>query len=156
MNKTAHILKNWLPVVFWLCCIFLLSTESFSAENTSRILEPLLRFLKPHITAREIDTIHFLIRKTAHVTEYCITSFLLFHSFHNTIQYKRYWWWVFYSLVIVMIVAATDEYHQSFVISRTSSIVDVGIDIAGGILGQGISIILYQFRRMREKSSDIR
>jgi VanZ family protein len=151
MNKTVHIIKNWLPVVLWICCIFLLSTGSFSAENTSRILEPLLRFLKPRITAGEIDTIHFLIRKAAHVTEYCIASLLLFHSFRNTIQFQRYWWWVFYSLVIVIFVAATDEYHQAFVISRTSSIVDVGIDIIGGILGQGISITLYRLRRTLEK-----
>ena len=151
MNKTEHIIKNWLPVVLWICCIFLLSTESFSAENTSRILVRLLRFLIPHITAREIDTIHFLIRKAAHVTEYCIASLLLFHSFRNTMQFQRYWWWVLYSLVIVIFVAATDEYHQAFVISRTSSVVDVGIDIVGGILGQGISITLYQLRRAREK-----
>ena len=151
MNKTELILKDWLPVVLWICCIFLLSTESFSAENTSRILERLLRFFIPHITAREIDTIHFFVRKAAHVTEYCIASLLLFHSFRNTIQFQRYWWWVFYSLVIVIFVAATDEYHQAFVISRTSSVVDVGIDIIGGILGQGISIIFYRFHRTREK-----
>ncbi len=151
MNKTAHILKNWLPVVLWLCCIFLLSTESFSAENTSRILERLLRFLLPHITAREIDIIHFLVRKAAHVTEYCIMSLLLFHSFHNTMQIQRHWRWVFYSIVVVIFVAAIDEYHQAFVISRTSSIVDVGIDIIGGIIGQGISIIFYRLRAHAKK-----
>jgi VanZ family protein len=151
MNKTAYIIKNWLPVVFWICCIFLLSTGSFSAENTSRILEPLLRFLKPHITAEEIDTIHFLVRKAAHVTEYCIASLLLYHSFRNTKQFQRYWWWVFYSLVILIFVAATDEFLQSFVASRTSSVVDMGIDIVGGIIGQGISITLYQLRRVLKK-----
>jgi VanZ family protein len=156
MNKTEYIIKNWLPAILWICCIFLLSTESFSAENTSRILERLLRFLIPHITAREIDIIHFLVRKTAHVTEYCIASLLFFHSFRNTIQFQRYWWWVFYSLVIIIFVAATDEYHQAFVISRTSSVVDIGIDIVGGIIGQGISITLYRLRRTLEKQSDIR
>jgi len=156
MNKTEHIIKNWLPAVLWICCIFLLSTESFSAENTSRIIERLLRFLTPRITAREIDTIHFLVRKAAHVTEYCVASLLLFHSFRNTMQFRRYWWWVFYSLVIVIFVAATDEYHQAFVVSRTSSVMDVGIDIVGGILGQGIGIALYQLRRMLEKQSDSR
>jgi VanZ family protein len=66
-------------------------------------------------------------------------------------QLQRYWWWVFYSLVIVIFVAATDEYHQAFVASRTSSVVDIGIDIVGGILGQGISITFYQLRRTLEK-----
>ena len=156
MNKSVQYIKNWLPVVLWICCIFLLSTESFSAENTSRIIERLLRFLIPHITAREIDTIHFLVRKAAHVTEYCIMSLLLFHSFHNTMQIQRHWRWVFYSLVVVIFVAAIDEYHQAFVISRTSSIVDVGIDIMGGIIGQGISISLYRLRHTLKKQPDIR
>jgi VanZ family protein len=151
MNKTERIIKNWLPVILWICCIFLLSTEYFSAEHTSRILEPLLRFLVPHITAREIDTIHFIVRKAGHLTEYCITSLLLFHSFRNTLPFQRHWRWVFYSLMIVIFVAATDEYHQSFVASRTSSVVDIGIDIIGGILGQGISIALYRLRRTLEK-----
>jgi VanZ family protein len=151
MNKAVQNIKNWLPVVLWICCIFLLSTDYFSAEHTSRVLERLLRFLTPHITTREIDTIHFLVRKAAHVTEYCIASLLLFHSFRNTMQFQSYWRWVFYSLVIVIFVAATDEYHQAFVISRTSSVMDVGIDIIGGILGQGISITIYQLRRIREK-----
>ncbi len=148
-------IKNWIPVVLWICCIFFLSTEYFSAENTSRILEPLLRFLVPHITAREFDVIHFFVRKSAHVTEYCITSLLLFHSFRNTLQFQRHWRWVFYSLMIVIFVAVTDEYHQSFVVSRTSSVVDVGIDIVGGILGQGISITFYRLRRTLKKQSDI-
>jgi VanZ family protein len=156
MNKIEHIIKNWLPAVLWICCIFLLSTEYFSAERTSRIIEPLLRFLVPHITAREIEIIHFLVRKGAHMTEYCITSLLLFHSFRNTLPFQRHWRWVFYSLMIVIFVAATDEYHQAFVVSRTSSIVDVGIDIVGGILGQGISITHYLVRRMHEKKHDIR
>jgi len=156
MNKTGHIIRTWLPVILWICCIFFLSTEYFSAEHTSRILEPLLRFLVPHITAREIETIHFIVRKAGHLTEYCITSLLLFHSFRNTLSIQKYWRWVLYSLMIVIFVAATDEYHQAFVVSRTSSIVDVGIDIVGGILGQGICVILYRLRRTLEKSSDIR
>jgi len=146
MNKTFHTIKTWLPAILWICCIFLLSTDYFSSEHTFRILEPLLRFLVPHITAREIETVHFIVRKAAHMTEYCITSLLLFHSFRTTLPFQRHWRWVFYSLMIVIFVAAADEYHQSFVASRTSSIVDVGIDIVGGILGQGICIALYRLR----------
>jgi VanZ family protein len=58
--------------------------------------------------------------------------------------------------MIVIFVAATDEYHQAFVVSRTSSVVDIGIDIIGGILGQGISITVYRLRRPPEKKSYIR
>jgi VanZ family protein len=151
MNKTIYTIKTWLPVVLWFCFIFILSTDTFSSENTSRIVERLLHFLLPHIPAGEIDFIHFLIRKTAHVTEYCIMSLLLFHSFHNTLQFQRHWRWVFYSLVVIILVAVSDEYHQRFVVSRTSSVIDVGIDIVGGVLGQWISVTFYRLRRTRKK-----
>jgi VanZ family protein len=85
------------------------------------------------------------------VTEYCIASLLLFHSFRNTLQSQRNWRWVFYSLVIVFFVAVADEYHQRFVVSRTSSVIDVGIDIVGGVLGQWISVTFYRLRRTRKK-----
>jgi VanZ family protein len=151
MNKTIRTIKTWLPVVLWICCIFLLSTESFSAENTSRIIERLLRSLLPRITAGEINAIHFFVRKAAHLTEYCIASLLLFHSFRNTLQFQRHWRWVFYSLVIVIFVAVIDEYHQALVVSRTSSVIDVGIDIVGGMIGQWISVTFYRLRRTRKK-----
>jgi VanZ family protein len=149
--KNTIIIKNWLPIILWICCIFILSTESFSAEHTSRILEPLLRYYFPHITTAEITIIHYFVRKAAHVIEYCIASMLLFHSFHNSVKHKNIWRLVFYSLVFVFITALADEYHQSFVGERTASITDVGIDLLGGLLGQGISIIFYNLKR-RQKS----
>jgi VanZ family protein len=155
MNNTVRIVKNWLPDILWICCIYFLSTRSFSADNTYRILAPVLRFFMPHISAAEIFTIHFLVRKAAHVTEYCVGSFLLFHSFRKTMRLERPWLWVLYSLVIILVIAATDEYHQSFVASRTSSIIDVGYDLLGGLLGQGVCMMLYKLQGSRKKESDI-
>ncbi len=39
-------------------------------------------------------------------------------------------------MILVALFAVTDEIHQSYVGSRTASVVDVGIDLAGGILSQ--------------------
>ncbi len=155
MNKTLYIIRTWSPVVLWICCIFILSTEAFSSDNTSRILERLLRFLSPHINTRDIDIIHFFVRKAAHMTEYCIMSLLLFHSFRNTFNLQGHWRWVLYSMITIIVIAATDELHQMFVISRTSSVIDVGIDIAGGMLGQVICLVSYGLQRMQENKSDI-
>jgi len=154
MNRTIHIIKIWLPTVLWICCIFYLSTEVFSADHTSRILKRLLSFLLPDISMREIFIIHFFVRKAAHIVEFCIMSLLLFHSFRNTQKQQRYWSWVLYSLIIIVIVAATDELHQWFITSRTSSVIDIVIDVTGGILGQAICVIFYRLRT-RENKSDI-
>ncbi len=155
MNRTLNIVKIWSPVVLWVCCIFLLSTDAFSSENTSRILERLLRFLSPHISAHDIDIIHYFVRKAAHMIEYCIMSLLLFHSFRNTFNLKGHWHWALYSLIIIVGIAASDELHQWFVESRTSSVIDVGIDITGGMLGLAICLVSYQLRHTKEKKSDI-
>ena len=37
--------------------------------------------------------------------------------------------------MLIVLHALLDEYHQSFVPSRTGSLYDSGIDIAGGLIG---------------------
>jgi len=43
--------------------------------------------------------------------------------------------------------AAVDELHQSFIPARTASIVDVGIDITGGILAQLVIVLAYRYKK---------
>jgi len=107
------------------------------------------------MSRHDIDIIHYSVRKAAHMIEYCIMSLLLFHSFHNTFNLKGHWDWVLYSLIIIVGVAATDELHQWLVESRTSSVIDIGIDITGGMLGLAICLVSWQLRRARENKSDI-
>src|SRR3989442_576667 len=54
------------------------STGDFSAENTGSVLKPLLRWLLPGITTPQIDAVHALVRKSAHVTEYAVLAALWF------------------------------------------------------------------------------
>jgi VanZ family protein len=72
-------------------------------------------------------TIHFVTRKIAHFTEYAILGFLAARAFR---PYPR---WFLISAVLVVVYALIDEYHQSFVPSRTASVLDSLIDMAGGI-----------------------
>ena len=44
---------------------------------------------------------------------------------------QRYWFQL--TLALVVIYALLDEFHQSFVPSRTPSIYDSAIDVAGGL-----------------------
>ncbi|MGD0662387.1 MAG: VanZ family protein [Syntrophorhabdales bacterium] len=43
-----------------------------------------------------------------------------------------------------MSVSAGDEFHQSFVATRTASITDVGIDTAGGVFAQVVGVLRYR------------
>jgi VanZ family protein len=136
--------QYWFPVFLWICFIFWMSTGMFSAQNTYLFFEPLLRFFVPSISHKEIIFFHIILRKLAHLTEYFISGLLLFRAFRNGSDKKREWLWAISSLLVVVIIAASDEFHQSFVSARTASLVDVGIDIFGGFIAQGVSLLMFQ------------
>jgi len=142
----SHCSKYWAPVLLWMSVIFLMSTGTFSADNTSLIIKPLIRFLSPSSTHEEIAVIHGVIRKLAHVTEYFILGLLLFRAFRGGAGGVPRWRWVLCSVLVVVVCAAADEFHQSFVSARTGALIDVGIDMLGGILAQGASV-LWRLRR---------
>jgi VanZ family protein len=142
-------IKFWFPVFLWIGFIFWMSTSMFSAQNTYMFFEPLLRFFVPTISHKEIIIFHIILRKLAHLTEYFISGLLLFRAFYKGSDKKREWLWAASSLFVVAIIAAGDEFHQSFVLTRTASFVDVCIDIFGGLLAQGVSVLLIQ-RQQRQ------
>jgi VanZ family protein len=129
------LLRYWLPVIIWMAIIFIGSTDLLSAEQTSRIIGPLLRWLKPDISPETIAQVQFFVRKGAHLTEYAVLATLLWRAlrFGTRLQWKM-------SIVagtvlfVCVLFAASDEFHQSFVASRTASASDVLIDIAGALI----------------------
>jgi VanZ family protein len=140
------LLRNWAPAVLWAGLIFFFSTDSFSSSNTSQFLGPLLSAIYSGITAEQIDTIHLLIRKLSHWSEYFIFSLLLIRAvrgqFKNKVELRRAVW----IAAVVFLYALSDELHQDFVPSRTASFADVTIDSFGGICG-----ILWTYLRSKGK-----
>lgn len=115
----------------WLAVIFVASTALFTPEHTSAIIDPVLRALFPHADASQIDRLHLLVRKAAHVVEYAILAILLARATLAIAQLRL--WWFAVSLLLLALVAASDEFHQYFVHGREASIRDVLLDIAGGV-----------------------
>lgn len=142
---------HWLPVLVWMGLIFCASADSHSYEHSSRIIIPLLRWLFPHMSSGEMEGIHHFFRKCCHVIEYAIFGFLVFRALHYSRNPLPAWSWprVGGALLIVFLYAATDEYHQSFVPTRTARVLDVCIDTAGGALGLGIAWIFHYYRRAK-------
>ena len=134
-------LKYWFPVILWMGVMFWMSTGTFSSDHTSRFIVPLLNFLFPWLSPQDVDILHEVTRKTAHVVEYFILGLLLFRAFRSDSLKAWRPRWTIYVLAGIIMYAASDEFHQSFIPSRTASIVDVSIDVAGGILSQ-IAIML--------------
>jgi VanZ family protein len=112
--------------------IFTFSTDTFSSAHTSGIFEPLLKFVFPSLTVTQLNFWHGVIRKAGHVTEYFILGFFAWRTFRAYIQTT-----VTLKLLIaafVLMFALSDEFHQSFVASRTSSLFDVGYDFVGCLI----------------------
>ncbi len=118
-------LGEWIPVILWGGLIFTLSTSAFSAANTIRVLNPMLRWMIPGITAASVDVCHMLVRKAAHFTEYGILFWLLVRG----PMAQRPW----LALMLCVVYALTDEGHQVFVPGRTASLYDVALDSTGAL-----------------------
>jgi VanZ family protein len=77
--------------------------------------------------------VHLITRKIAHFTEYAILGFLAARAFRMSPRTAIRSRWFLISLILVVTYALVDEYHQSFVPTRTASLWDSFIDISGGL-----------------------
>lgn len=142
MMTLSHNFKKYrLPPILWICFIFWMSTGTFSAENTYSVVEKVVTFFVPAISSQELDLVHTLARKAAHVSEYFILGLLLFRAFRGAPSASWNIRWPFFAFIVVVLCAVSDELHQCFVPTRTGSYVDVGIDTAGGLLAQLVSVL---------------
>lgn len=139
-------LRAWWPAVLWAGVIFSLSTDTFSAEHTASIFEPILRWFMPRMTGELFDTIHFFIRKSAHFAEYFVFCLLIYRGVRAGRSGWR-WTWGLAALFCAAGYSVLDEIHQAFVASRTASAYDSLLDSAGAFVAFGM---LWLWFRMRQ------
>jgi len=132
---TQEFLRNWFPVFLWALLIFFFSTDIFSSVNTAGAFEPILQQIFPQLTAYHIERIHAVFRKLGHFTEYFVFGGLLWRALRLQNPAGTRSRRLVLSLAITVIYAASDEWHQSFVPSRSASLIDVLIDTTGGLCG---------------------
>ena len=133
MARLPRFVSHYLPLAAWLAFISFASSGSFSAGNTSRIIGPLILWLFPRTSPETLAVIHFITRKIAHFTEYAILGFLAARAFRTSTRTAINQRWFLICVTLILVYALVDEYHQSFVPSRTASIWDSLIDMAGGL-----------------------
>jgi VanZ family protein len=141
-------LRFWLPVLIWMIVIFGASADSKSYQHSSLLVEPLLRWLFPHMPQPEIETIHHVFRKCCHLAEYAILGLLVFRALAHSRTELSPWSWprVGGTLLIVFLYASSDEFHQSFVPMRTPLFSDVCIDTVGGAIGLLVAWLYHCYR----------
>jgi VanZ family protein len=146
----AQFVRYWLPVILWMAVVFLLSSDQFSAQHTSLIVEPILRFLLPQVSDQTIEMAHLLVRKSGHLLEYFVLGVLLFRAFRGGSADSPVHRHAFAAATVLLLYAASDELHQVFVPGRTPSPLDVLIDFTGGLLG--ITLITLMINRLSRQA----
>jgi VanZ family protein len=150
-KRMRQFVKYWLPLLIWLGVIFVGSTNLMSAEHTARYIIPFLLWLKPGMSPHTIWVILISVRKCAHVTEYAVLGLLLWRAFRSVPPLRtRTSASAIAVLVGCALFAASDEFHQTFVKSRTPSVRDVFLDIGGAVLGV---LIAASFARRPSKTA---
>ena len=141
-SKARRLVTKWVPVVAWMLLIFAGSSDALSAEQTSRFIVPFLRWLDPTISLQTIALVHLGIRKLGHFTEYAILAALLWRALRDSFRGLSATMVGLAAFVVAAGFAISDEFHQSFVPSRTSSLHDVLIDCIGAIAATAICVML--------------
>jgi len=138
-----ELLKTWIAAGLWIVLIMIESTSYLSSANTSRFLYPILHYLFG-VEDASFQVLHHYLRKTGHFVGYFILSFLLFRSWRVTLPLSSRWAmrWAAIAFLMSGLVASLDEWHQTFLPSRTGTIHDVILDSIGALIAQ-ILILLW-------------
>ena len=146
-NDRHHVLKAWIALILWLVVIAIESTTYLSSEHTGRILFPLLHALFG-IDYVTFEPWHAFLRKSGHVFGYGLLSILLFRAWRETLPSGNGARWMFrwagIAVLGAAIVASLDEWHQSYIPTRTGTYHDVILDSAAGIAAQLLIFLFFR------------
>jgi VanZ family protein len=127
--------RAWWPAVVWIGLITFESTDFFSSEHTGSLLYTLLTRLFGQINFYDFLIFHHYLRKTGHVVGYGMLSLLLLRGWRATLGrvHTLLLRMALLSWLGTAFVAAMDEWHQSYIPSRTGTVWDVALDSVAGV-----------------------
>jgi len=120
-------LLPWLPTLLWLSVLASFSTDVFPPNTPARSCgRSFTRFIA-ELPSGNFKRCNFLVRKAAHFGSYGILGVFAFYSWRASLPARPRWTlrWSGLALLLTLAAAALDEFHQSFVSSRTASPRDV-------------------------------
>ncbi len=157
-SRLKSMISVWLPVVVWLAVIFVESTDLMSSTNTGHILYSFLTRLFGPIDPAHFAVFHAIVRKVGHFTGYGILGLLFFRAIRRTVlelkpaatltretTRQRLFRWACEAVFCTFVVAALDEWHQTFLPSRTGAFHDVVLDTLGAV----VLVLFVAFRYSR-------
>ena len=147
--ERPNLLRAWWPAAVWVGVIAVESTDYLSSDNTSSVLYSVLTRLFGEINLYDFLVWHFYLRKAGHFIGYGILCLLMVRGWRATLAVGRVWLVPLLALIATALVASLDEWHQTFIPSRSGTVRDVVLDSVGGL----IFLILAQFWIRRRRSA---
>ena len=147
-NSRWRNVRHWIPAALAVMMIAFESTAFMSSDNTGRWLLPLWVHLFGPISPERWEVVHHYLRKTGHFTGYGVVSLCFFHGWRKTLKVAQGGirsLWIRASVLAVgctIMVASADEFHQTFLPSRTGRPLDVVIDTCGAITAQVLVLVI--------------
>lgn len=120
--------------VAWMVVIFLFSAQNAddSSDTSGKVLSFLCGLFGYTPSDAMKDTLSFLVRKAAHMTEFGILGVLWLNLLREGLGQFRYRYAV--AFAVASAYAVTDEFHQLFIDGRAGQAVDWLIDSTGIVL----------------------
>jgi VanZ family protein len=151
-SDRKEIVKTWIAAGLWMLLIVIESTDMLSAEHTGRFLYPLLHYLMGMDLAR-FAVVHHYIRKLGHFVGYFTLSFFLFRAWRATLHlpWAPRWAlrWAAIAFTMSAVVASLDEWHQTFIPSRTGAFRDVVLDSCAALTAQVLIFLFLNWKPRR-------
>jgi VanZ family protein len=132
--NARKLIGTWWPVAFMLAVIAVESTEALGADHTSSMLRPVWQFFFGHVSDAAWESIHHILRKCGHFFGYGLVGLSWLRAWRRTLPGLRPLPHCALALLATAVVASADEFHQSFLPNRTSSLWDVLLDCTGALV----------------------
>jgi VanZ family protein len=137
----------WTPALLGVVVIAIESTATFSAANTSSWLRPIAEAIFGHLSDPTWELAHHLLRKSGHFLGYgTLCVLFLAESQRLTERAWRLSAWA-RAILSTAFIASCDEFHQSFLPSRTGTFTDVVLDTCGATIVSGLVLAAVWKRR---------
>lgn len=147
-------------LIFQMCFIFIMSSFGHnSSDAQSNLFVDFIAQNFPHVrhglenNLISLNTLIFLVRKTAHFTEYAILGALFYLNVIQLPKLNRYPKKILLPIFFSFLYACTDEIHQIFVPGRSAQFRDILIDTLGASFGcLLIHALLTLFTKLKSNS----
>ncbi len=152
-----NLLRAWWPSVVWVVLITFESTDYFSSSNTGSMLYMLLTRLFGQINLYDFLIFHHYLRKTGHVVGYGMLGLLLLRGWRATLDqnHRQLGRTAVLAWLGTVFVAAMDEWHQSYIPSRTGTWRDVVLDSTAGLIFLLVAYAWLNRTKARDKNDGV-